>query len=138
MKSTKITYWIITTLIVLFEGLMPALTFNSDLAKQGISHLGYPDHFRIELTIFKVIGAILLILPQVSGRVKEWAYAGFAFDFICAFVANAVVDGFSKGAPILPLVMLALLIVSYVCYHRLQDRKSIIIRPREQGRPATV
>ena len=130
MKSTRITYWICTVLIVLFEGLMPALTFNTDLAKQGISHLGYPDYFRVAFTFFKVMGAILLILPQVSRRLKEWAYAGFTFDFLFAFISYAVVDGLSSGQTYFPLVVLAVLMVSYVCYNRLQDRRSIAVNPR--------
>ena len=57
MKTTKIIYWTTTILIFLFDGLMPALTSNTELASQGISHLGYPDYFRVMLTFFKVIGA---------------------------------------------------------------------------------
>ena len=52
----KVLYWIFTGLIVLSDSVMPALTFNTALAKQGISHLGYPDYFRIELSIFKILG----------------------------------------------------------------------------------
>ncbi len=137
MKVTKITYWACTTLIVLFEGLMPALTFNSDVAKQGISHLGYPDYFRVVFTFFKVLGAILLILPQVSRRLKEWAYAGFTFDFLFAFISLAAVDGLGSGLTYFPLVVLAVLMVSYICYHRLQDSKSIAVSPRVTARPAT-
>jgi len=137
MKSTKVTYWICTILIVLFEGLMPALTFNSDVAKQGISHLGYPDYFRVVFTFFKVLGAILLILPQVSRRLKEWAYAGFTFDFLFAFISLAAVDGLGSGLTYFPLVVLAVLMVSYVCYNRLQDSKSIAVSPRVTARPAT-
>ena len=137
MKSTKVTYWICTILIVLFEGLMPALTFNSDVAKQGISHLGYPDYFRVVFTFFKVLGAILLILPQVSRRLKEWAYAGFTFDFLFAFISLAAVDGLGSGLTYFPLVVLAVLMISYVCYNRLQDSKSIAVSPRVTARPAT-
>ncbi|HTI90149.1 MAG TPA: DoxX family protein [Puia sp.] len=136
MQRTKVTYWICTILIVLFEGLMPALSFNSDLAKQGISHLGYPDYFRVAFTFFKVLGAILLILPQVSLRLKEWAYAGFTFDFLFAFISLAAVDGLSNGQTYFPLLVLAVLIVSYICYHRLQDRRSIAVSPRSTANPS--
>ncbi|HEY4289371.1 MAG TPA: DoxX family protein [Puia sp.] len=136
MKSTKITYWICTILIVLFEGLMPALTFNTDLAKQGISHLGYPDYFRVTFTIFKVLGAILLILPQVSRRLKDWAYAGFTFDFLFAFISLAAVDGFDKGITYFPLLVLAVLMVSYVCYNRLKDSKTVAFSPRVTTNPS--
>lgn len=134
MKSTKIIYWVSTTLIVLFEGLIPALTFNSDVAKAGTRHLGYPDYFREWFTLFKVLGAILLILPQVSRRLKEWAYAGFTFDFLFAFISIAAVDGLGNGLTYFPLIVLAVLMVSYVCYHRLQ---SVTLPPVSPRSPAT-
>ncbi len=56
MKQNNLIYWISTGLIFLMEGVMPALTGNSEMAIEGIRHLGFPDYFRLELTIFKVIG----------------------------------------------------------------------------------
>jgi hypothetical protein len=117
-KSDKIVYWIFTSIIVLFDSVMPAFTFNTQLAKDGISHLGYPDYFRIELSIFKIIGGIVLIFPFIPKRLKEWAYFGFALDFISAFIGHFIVDGFN-GESIFPLVMLIFLIISYVYYHKL-------------------
>lgn len=118
MKKIKILYWVFTGLIVLMDGVMPALTSNTELAKQGISHLGYPDYFRVMLTFFKVGGALILILPFVSGRIKEWAYAGFTFNFTCAAISVMIVDGVSPNV-IFPLFALAILIGSYICYHKL-------------------
>ena len=57
---------------------MPALFSQTELAKQGIRHLGYPEYFGMTLVIFKILGVLALIIPQVPKRVKEWAYAGFA------------------------------------------------------------
>lgn len=119
MKSTKITYWITTSLIVAFEGLLPALTFNSPLAKEGISHLGYPDYFRVAFTLFKVLGAIALIFPQIPRRWKEWAYAGFTFDFIFATISHGAVDGLADFQTWFPLIVLAILLVSYTCLNRM-------------------
>jgi hypothetical protein len=118
MKSTKIVFWIATSLFVLFEGVLPALTFNSQLAKDGIHHLGYPDYFRVLLTFYKVIGAIILILPMAKGVIKEWAYAGFTFNLISAFVSNTTVDGFN-GQSFFPLIVLAVLATSYFSYKSL-------------------
>ena len=118
MKKTKIIYWVTTGIIFLLDGLMPALTSNTELARQGISHLGYPDYFRVLLTVFKVTGAIILILPVIKGRYKEWAYAGFGINFICAAVSHWTVDGFS-GQVIFPLVAFAILAVSYIYYHKM-------------------
>ena len=117
-KKDKIIFWIFTVIIFLVESVIPALTFNSYLAKQGIAHLGYPDYFRIELTIFKVLGGLALLIPSIPRRIKEWAYFGFALDFISAFIGHVTVDGFN-GQAMFPLVMLIFLIISYVYYHKI-------------------
>lgn len=119
MKTNRIIYWAATGIIFLLDGVMPALTSHTDLAVEGIRHLGYPDYFRVLLTCFKVTGALVLILPQFKGRIKEWAYAGFTFNFISAAVSHTVVDGFG-GQTIFPMVALAILSVSYVYYHKIQ------------------
>lgn len=117
MKKTNIIYWSTTGLIFLFEGVLPALTSQTEMAKEGINHLGYPTYFGVMLTIFKVLGALALIIPQIPKRIKEWAYAGFAFDFIAAAVSHWAVDGFG-GEAIFPLVVLAILAVSYIYYYK--------------------
>jgi len=107
----------------LFEGLMPILTFNTDMAKDGIRHLGYPDYFGTALMVFKVLGALALIIPMVPKRFKEWAYAGFAFDFIFAMISHVAVDGIT-GETFMPLIAVAILAVSYVYYHKLSESAS--------------
>lgn len=119
MKKTKIIFWISTAIIFIFEGVLPAFTSHTEFAKAGIRHLGYPDYFGPMLTVFKVLGALAFIIPRVPARVKEWAYAGFIFDFLAAFISLAVVDGFGF-ATFLPLIFLAILAVSYQSYHRLE------------------
>jgi len=118
MKTTKIIFWTTTTLIFLFEGVMPALFSQSEAGKEGIRHLDYPQYFGITLAIMKVAGALCLILPMVPARVKEWAYACFGIEFIFASVSHAVKDGFG-GQAIFPLIVLAVLIISYLSYHKL-------------------
>lgn len=118
MKSTKITFWITTTLIFIFEGVIPAFTSQTELAKEGIHHLGYPEYFGNALVVFKVLGALALIIPQVPKRIKEWAYAGFAFDFIFASISHFAVDGFNFQS-IFPLIVLGILMISYSSYHKI-------------------
>lgn len=119
MKRTKIIFWVTTVIIFLFEGVMPALTGHTEVAKEGIRHLGYPGYFGIALTICKVLGALAVTIPQVPKRIKEWAYAGLAFDFIFATISLWAVDGFSSMT-LFPLFVLAILMVSYFSYHKLQ------------------
>ncbi len=120
MKKTKIIYWVATIIIFLFEGVMSALTFNTSLAVEGIRHLGYPDYFRVMLTVFKVVGALVLIIPAVPARFKEWAYAGFGIVFICATVSHWSVDGLNFQA-VFPLIIFGILAVSYIYYHKLRS-----------------
>ena len=123
MKATKIIYWTTTSLIFLFEGLMPALTSQTELAKEGIRHLQYPEYFGATLVIFKILGSLILIMPFVKGRLKEWAYAGFTFNFIFAAVSHLAVDGMNSQA-FFPLIILAILMISYFSYHRLLKLKN--------------
>lgn len=121
-KGTKITYWSTTVLIFLFEGVLPAFTSQTEMAKEGIRHLGYPAYFGVALVVFKVVGAILLLIPRLPNRVKEWTYAGFAFDFIFAGISHVVVDGFG-GQAIFPFIVLGVLIVSYLCYVKIYQNQ---------------
>ena len=119
MKKDKMIYWAAIGIIFLFDTVMPALTSHTELAKQGIAHLGYPDYFRIQLTVFKIIGGLLFVLPFVPSRYKEWAYVGFGISFISAFIGHWVVDGFNNGQTLFPLGIFGILTVSYVYYHKL-------------------
>jgi hypothetical protein len=42
MKKDTIVFWIATIIIALIEGVVPALTSHTELAKEEITHLGYP------------------------------------------------------------------------------------------------
>ncbi len=123
MKKEKIIYWAATILIFLFEGVMPAFTSQTELAKEGIRHLGYPEYFGNALVVFKVVGALILIIPKIPARIKEWAYAGFAFDFIFAAISHTAIDGLGSQS-FFPLIVLAILIISYIYYHKLNRQLS--------------
>lgn len=117
-KTNKIIFWTATILIFLFEGVMPALTSQTELAKEGVRHLGYPEYFGNALVAFKILGSLILVIPQLPKRVKEWAYAGFTFDFLFASISHYSVDGFDFQT-IFPLIVLAVLMVSYIYFHKL-------------------
>lgn len=121
-KSAKAIYWTTTIIIFLLEGVMPALTSQTELAKEGIRHLGYPEYFGNALVVFKIAGSILLILPIIPARVKEWTYAGFAFDFIFAAISHWAVDGFG-GQTIFPIIILGVLMISYFYYQKIRKQK---------------
>jgi len=118
MKATKITYWVTTAIVSLMMVYSAYAYLTADAMAQAFHHLGYPDYFRVELAVAKIIGAILLLAP-LGARVKEWAYAGFAITFISAFISHS-----ESGDPVnyrmMPVIFLILLVVSYLTYHKSQ------------------
>ena len=122
MKKQKLIFWITTGIIFLFEGVLVAFTSQTDMALEGITDLGYPLYFASMIAVFKVVGSIVLIVPKFPARVKEWAYAGFGIDFLCAFISLWIVVG-PGSALILPVVCMILLVLSYRSYHKIKALK---------------
>lgn len=118
MKKTNWIYWITT-------GLFSAMMLGSAIAyltapamAERFAQLGFPDYFRIELAIFKLLGVAALVLPMVRGNYKEWAYAGFGIVVISALIAHiAVGDGPETWG--FTLVSLGILAASYWAWHKL-------------------
>ena len=50
--------------------------------------LGFPDYFRIELSIAKVIGALVLLIPALPSRIRDGIYAGFIITMVSALIAH--------------------------------------------------
>ena len=78
MKRINIIYWIFTSLLALQVAAAGFMYFISPEVATGFAHLGFPDYFRQELGVAKVLAAVLLVLPMVPMRLKEWVYAGLA------------------------------------------------------------
>ena len=92
-KGMVIGYWVVTALFCLQMAFTAYAQLSLPQVAEAFAHLGFPDYFRIELSLAKLLGVIVLLAP-VAPRLKEWAYAGFAFDIISAIIAHlAVGDG---------------------------------------------
>jgi len=125
MKKNKTIFWVATTIIILWEGVMPLATilFAPEQATVGTRPLGYPDYFAYALIICKVLGVVAISFPKVPSKVREWAYAGLTFNLIFAFISHAVVDKIF-GFMLMPLAFLAILAVSYIYSNRIQRQTS--------------
>jgi uncharacterized membrane protein YphA (DoxX/SURF4 family) len=125
MKTTKIIYWVTTSIVAMMMAYSGFAYLTQPVMKQAFQHLGYPDYFRVELAIAKLAGVVLLLAP-VAARIKELAYLGFTLTFISAFIAHS-----ASGDPIpnrlTPIIFLVLLILSYLTYTKWQtaEHKSI-------------
>jgi hypothetical protein len=94
---------------------------NSQMAIDGANHLLIPRYLGLEVSIGQLIGLVLLIVPAVPKRFKEWAYVGFGIIYTTALVAHIAV-----GDPFIPFGLMAvlffgLLLTSYISFHKLQD-----------------
>jgi hypothetical protein len=106
MKGKSIVYWIMTVLVAFFIGPGGASQIWQYQTKPHgvVPQLGYPMYFFAILGIWKVLGAIAILVPRFP-LLKEWAYAGIFFDLTgaaasCAFVGAYGAYGFHVIAPL--------------------------------------
>jgi uncharacterized membrane protein len=120
MKKNKTIYGIATGIIIFVMIFSIYKMFTPDYAR-----LGLPNYIRIELTVFKILGLIVLLMPQFSTRIKEWAYAGFGITFVSACVAH-----YSSGDTFLrslePVIFLVILVISNIYLHRVRNVKNTL------------
>ncbi len=110
-KGIKIGYLVSTGLLTLFMLMSVGMYFfNHEMVKETFTNLGFPTYIIYPLAIAKILG-LIAIWTKKSNALKEWAYAGFFFDFLLAFVAHiAIKDGEFAGA----LIATVLLFTSYI------------------------
>ncbi|WP_298313697.1 DoxX family protein [uncultured Aquimarina sp.] len=106
----KAIYWSTTILLSAFL-LWSAYTYMFHKPTiQGVKILGFPDHFRIQIAVLKIIALVVIIIPQFPIQVKEWAYVGVILFFITAIVAHTA----HKDPFIITLVNLFLIVVTII------------------------
>ena len=86
--SRNAIYWVTTALLALelaLGGVWDVLRVPQ--VHVIIDRLGYPPYFLVLLGIWKLLGAVAVIIPRFP-RLKEWAYAGVVFNLTGALVSN--------------------------------------------------
>ncbi len=112
MKNKKLYYWILTGLLS-FYMLFAAWFAETHQADFSIK-MGFPAYFRVELTIAKIIGALVLLFPQTPARIREWVYVGFCICMISAFIAKCY-SGYGPMEALQPAIsLLFFLLVVYL------------------------
>jgi uncharacterized membrane protein YphA (DoxX/SURF4 family) len=111
-RKRLILYWVATALVVfqLGAGGVGDILQPQGLV-EGMTHLGYPVYFCTILGVWKVLGAVTLLIPGFA-RLKEWAYAGAFFDLTGAAASHLTV-GDSAVKLIAPLLFAGLVIASW-------------------------
>ena len=95
-----------------------ALLFLSGAPKVGASlgALGYPAYLAKLLGAAKLCGVAALWLP-LPKALREWAYAGFAFNLLGAVASHLASPG-PRAHALQPAVLLVPLLLSYFLRHR--------------------
>jgi hypothetical protein len=112
-KKLAIVYWVVTLLFLLpmAGSAVPELLWERPAATAAtIAHLGYPLYLMRILGLAKILGAVAIVSGR-SRTLKEWAYAGYAFNLLGAAASHLVAgDGAIAAAP---AIMLALVLTSH-------------------------
>jgi uncharacterized membrane protein YphA (DoxX/SURF4 family) len=111
-RLQAIAYWV-TTVLGPASFVIGGVLFLSHGEHQVavFTQLGYPTYVLNILGLWKVLGAIAVLVPGFP-RLKEWAYAGFFFDLTGAAASQAFA-GHDLGQILAPLGFLALVIASW-------------------------
>ena len=117
MKKNKIIYWSATAITGVMMVFSAYSYFTKPEIKGAFEHLGFPSYFRIELAIGKILGALILVIPAIPVRIKEWAYAGFAITFISAAIAH-ISSGDPASIAAMPIIFLLVLVVSNIYLYK--------------------
>jgi len=93
IRTETIAYWIATVLFCLQMSFTAYAQLTLPQVAEAFTRLGFPSYFRIELSLAKLLGVVLMLAP-VPARLKEWVYAGFAINLASALIAHiSVGDG---------------------------------------------
>ncbi|WP_411971419.1 DoxX family protein [Sphingobacterium sp. Lzh-3] len=120
MKNStyKKIYFTGSILISIWFGLSGFFELTHNPAVWDITQkLGYPAHFIYILGVFKILGVIILLIPNRFQRLKEWVFAGMYFDIIFAFFSKIAV--LEPSSVIDTCIAITILSVTYFSFNRI-------------------
>ena len=131
--ARSIAYWIVTALFCLQMGFTAYAQLRLSQVAEEFTRLGFPGYFRVELSLAKLLGVLVLLAP-LPARLKEWAFAGFAIVLGSALIAHfSMGDGPEKWSWAAGTAVLWGL--SYFFWRRLQVSEPVGEVRGEEGVP---
>lgn len=129
VKRLRLAHWLVTLLFLgvqawaarQFLGASPRMT-------DAVIGLGYPTYLVKMLGVATLLG-IFAIATNVSQVLKEWAYAGFAFE-ACGAFASHLGAGDSPWSLVAPALVMGLGLASYTLWKR--SLKTMMRRKRHR------
>ncbi len=118
LKKEKIIYRTGVTLLALWftaSGYME-ITKNP-LVWDHTIQMGYPPYFITTLGIAKIIGVVVLVIPNRLGWLKEWVFAAFFIDVIFAFISGYSFPGIIDIVK--PIIAFILILITYIMFRKI-------------------
>lgn len=111
---TTYFYWTLLILLAVFFLISGYL----EITKNPVTYLktlkmGYPPYFILTLGISKILGVTILLMPNLK-RLKEWAFAGFTFDVLFAFISGIAIHSYADCLK--SSIVFCLLMLTYTLY----------------------
>jgi uncharacterized membrane protein YphA (DoxX/SURF4 family) len=135
-KTKSIVYWIMTILVAFPIGSGGIAQIAQYVANPHgiVPVLLYPMYFFAILGIWKILGAIAILVPRYP-RLKEWAYAGIFFDLTGAAASCAMSGGYGAYGfhVIAPLIITGFTVASWAL--RPDSRKIGVLIPAKDSKP---
>jgi hypothetical protein len=113
MKRDEMIYWGLTGLFcAAFTAGGLAHVTRAEAMAESMAALGFPLYVMSILGVAKLLGVVALLVPG-QPFLKEWAYAGFAFDLLGA-IASHLFAGDPASSVVPPI---GLLLIGAGSYH---------------------
>ena len=117
-RRNKIIYWILTVLMFV-PGTLGAFAevFTNGPASivKIMVFLGFPLYIMKILGVAKIFGGIAILTGKLP-RLKEWAYAGFAFDYLGATASHLIRHDFVYA--LFPFSFFLIMMYTYFLWYR--------------------
>lgn len=124
-KTTNIIYWSGAIFMSLWFGASGILELiKSPFVWDITLQLGYPPHFIYILGVFKVLGVIVLLIPNKLLKLKEWVFVGMFFDITFAFFSKVAVIGLSSTTD--AVIAFTVLSITYLMFRRVYSQELIL------------
>ena len=105
MKTGKIAHYTSTGLLSVMMIMSASMyVFKHEEIAEVFTKLNYPSYIMYPLAGLKILG-LIAIWTRKSNTLKEWAYAGFVFDFVIAFFAHYMISDGEQGGAFTALVL---------------------------------
>ena len=112
-RNRAIAYWVSTILLACELALGGAWdVLKVPQVREVTVRLGYPGYFLVILGVWKLFGAIAVIVPRFP-RLKEWAYAGIVFNLTGALASHIASGVIGSGTLVYLVLMMGVTAASW-------------------------